>query len=183
MRSEEQDVRLERFQALCREQGLSRTVHRRVILQAVLEREDHPTADQVYEAVKGRLPGVSRTTVYRVLDTLVRLGVVAKVCHPGPAARFDPKIDQHHHLVCLRCARIVDVEDERLNAIVLPLLDTVGFEISEFHIHLRGVCPACRRNRTKAGRQTSAARRRRKTDGPAKPSATKSSPKKRRIKA
>lgn len=157
MRAEEQTARLERFETLCREQGLSLTVQRRATLRAVLESEDHPTADDVYERIKGRVPGVSRTTVYRVLDTLVNIGVIGKVCHPGAAARFDPKVHQHHHLVCLRCDKIVDIEDERLNAIDLAAIPTHGFRIDEFHMHLRGVCPACQKRRPATGRKTSPA--------------------------
>ncbi len=138
-------ARLQHFETLCREQGLSLTIQRRVIFQTLLERDDHPTADQVYELVKNRIPGLSRTTVYRVLDTLVRIGAISKVCHPGAAARFDPKIHQHHHLVCLHCDSIVDLEDERLSAIELPAVGTQGFKINEFHIYLRGLCPKCRR--------------------------------------
>ena len=71
MRSAEKRQRLESFERLCRERGLSLTVQRRAVLEAVLDRGDHPTADQVYDEVKERLPGLSRTTVYRVLETLV----------------------------------------------------------------------------------------------------------------
>jgi len=163
MRSEEREARLRSFEALCRESGLSLTVQRRMILQEVLGREDHPAADDVYELVKDRIPGVSRTTVYRVLDTLVRMGVISKVCHPGAAARFDPKIHQHHHLVCTRCDAILDVEDERLNSLALPAIDTRGYRLQEFHVHLRGVCAKCRRRAEKEGgkKPASASRARR----------------------
>lgn len=152
MRPEEKQARIERFERLCRVHGLSLTVQRRVILEAILDREDHPAADQVYEAVRERIPGVSRTTVYRVLETLVRLGLITKVCHPGAAARFDPKTHQHHHLVCLHCGGIVDLEDERLEGITLPEVSTKGFEVQEFHIHFRGICPACRKTLSRAQR-------------------------------
>ncbi|HRX84343.1 MAG TPA: transcriptional repressor, partial [Phycisphaerae bacterium] len=62
---------LEWFEQLCRQQGLALTVQRRTILSVLLDSDDHPTADQVYEIVRQRLPGLSRTTVYRVLDTFV----------------------------------------------------------------------------------------------------------------
>lgn len=139
--------RLEDFEALCRANGLSLTVQRRAILEAVLARHDHPTADQVYDAVKSRIPGVSRTTVYRVLETLVDVGVITRVCHPGGVTRFDPKVHQHHHLVCLECGAVTDVEDERLNMIALPPIRTGGFNVHEFHIHFRGVCAGCQKKR------------------------------------
>ena len=145
MHSASEGDRLQEFEELCRRQGLPLTVQRRTILEAVLAREDHPTAEQVFSAVRGQLPGVSHTTVYRVLDTLVRVGVINRVCHPGAAARFDAKIHQHHHLVCLHCDKILDLEDKKLNALKLPAVDTAGFDIDEYHIHFRGTCPECLR--------------------------------------
>lgn len=142
--------RLREFAELCRREGLPLTVQRRTILEAVLVRQDHPTAEQLFDDVQERLPGVSRTTVYRVLDTLVRVGVIHRLSHPGTAARFDPKVHQHHHLVCLQCGQIRDVEDGALDALKLPAINAAGYEISEFHIHFRGTCPACQRRGKKA---------------------------------
>ena len=107
--------RLDQFFAAHREGGLPVTIQRRAVFEAILERQDHPTAEQVYRAVRQDLPQISRMTVHRILGTFVSLGLVAKTCHPGSAARFDPKIHQHHHLVCLDCGAIIDVEDPRLN--------------------------------------------------------------------
>ncbi len=138
---------LREFEALCRAQGLPLTIQRRTILEAICQRHDHPTADQIFEAVQRRIPDISRTTVYRVLETLVKAGAVGKVCHPGSAARFDPKTHQHHHLVCLECGRIVDLEDVRLDALRVPSVDWRGFDIRAFDIQFRGTCPQCRRRR------------------------------------
>jgi Fur family peroxide stress response transcriptional regulator len=135
--------RLRRFEELCRQRGLSLTVQRRIILEAVLDRVDHPTADTIYDEVKQRIPGVSRTTVYRVLETLTEVGIVAKVCSPGAATRFDPVTQRHHHLVCLRCNRLIDVEDERLDQLKLPDVRPQAFEIKDYSIHFRGICAAC----------------------------------------
>ena len=111
---------LEQFELLCRRHGLSMTVQRRVILEALVGREDHPTTDLIFAEVRERLPGLSRTTVYRALETLVQVGAARKVCHPGSATRFEVKMSRHHHLVCLRCEKVVDLEDPRLDGIPLP---------------------------------------------------------------
>jgi Fe2+ or Zn2+ uptake regulation protein len=102
-------------------------------------------ADQVDNQVRGKLPAISRTTVYRVLDKLVELGLIRKICHPGSAARFDPKTHQHHHLVCLQCEGIIDLEAGGLNDVLWPDVRGHGFEICDYHIHFRGVCATCRR--------------------------------------
>ena len=81
------DGKIIMFESLCRERGLALTVQRRIILENLASRADHPTADQIYEAVKERIRGLSRTTVYRVLETFVQLGVVTKVSNPQAKAR------------------------------------------------------------------------------------------------
>lgn len=138
--------RLRQFEVLCRERGLSLTVQRRVILQTVLDQTDHPTADQVYERVREHVPGVSRTTVYRVLETLVEIGVITKACSPGVGTRFDPVMERHHHLVCMRCERLIDLDDRAVRYRVdLPAGAGRSFSVEDFSIHFRGWCAACRR--------------------------------------
>ena len=136
--------RLADLARLCRERGLRCTVQRRAILEAVLELANHPTAEQVYEAVLPRLPGISKTTVYRALESLARLGVITKACHPGAAARFDGRTELHHHLICLSCDAVVDISDERLDALVVPDTSGFGFEVTDFKVQLRGICRRCR---------------------------------------
>jgi Fur family peroxide stress response transcriptional regulator len=136
--------RLDRFLAAHRQNGLPVTIQRRAVLEAILDRQDHPTAEQVYRAVRQDLPQISRMTVRRILSTFVSLGLVSKTCHPGSAARFDPKIQQHHHLVCLDCGAIIDVEDPRLNRIPWPKVNPREFTIQDYHVHFRGRCARCR---------------------------------------
>lgn len=138
--------RLETFERLCRQRGVPLTVQRRVIYEAVLDHKDHPTADDVYEEVRGRLPGVSRTTVYRVLELLVRLGVIGKPPSPGSAARYDKSVERHHHLACVRCERTMDFDDAALNKVRIPDTRRLGFTIADYSIHFMGVCRACRRS-------------------------------------
>ncbi len=146
-------MRLGELEAACRRHGVPLTVQRRVVLEALSRRTDHPTADQLLVDVRTRLPGVSRTTVYRVLETLVRLGLAVKTCTPGSAVRFDPRTERHHHLVCLQCDRVIDLHAPSLDALRLPPLRTSGFEISDYSVHFRGTCPQCR------GRERAGARR------------------------
>jgi len=119
-------------------------VQRRAVLESVLERDDHPTADQIIEAVKQRIPGVSRTTVYRVLDMLVEAGVIRRLHHPGPAARFDGKTRRHHHMICKKCNKVIDLESAKLDRLSLPDVESEGFEIDDFSVHFTGICVECR---------------------------------------
>jgi Fur family peroxide stress response transcriptional regulator len=136
---------MDHFFAVHRESGLPVTTQRQTVFEAILDRNDHPTAEQLYREVRRHLPQISRMTVHRVLGTFVSLGLVARTCHPGSAARFDPKLSQHHHLVCLDCGRIIDVEDPRLNRLPLPDVNPREFQIQDYHVHFRGRCARCRR--------------------------------------
>jgi Fur family peroxide stress response transcriptional regulator len=136
--------RIEDSRRLCRERGLPLTPQRAAVLEAVLDLDNHPTADQVHEAVARRDPGVSRATVYRALESLARIGVITKACHPGKAVRYDSRTEIHHHLVCLRCDGMTDIADERLDAIPVPDTSGFGFEVSDFRVQLRGICRRCR---------------------------------------
>jgi Fur family peroxide stress response transcriptional regulator len=136
--------RLKKFESLCRRRGLPLTVQRRAVLKGVLERTDHPTADQVYESLQNHIPGLSRTTVYRVLEKLVALGVIRRLHHPGSSARFDGEARRHHHLVCRACERVIDVHSRNLDDLKLAPRPRQGFEIEDYSVHFVGVCPDCR---------------------------------------
>jgi len=137
--------RLREFEARCRERGVPLTVQRREVLEAVLKRDDHPTADQLYDSLKERIPGLSRTTVYRVLETLVNMGVIRRLHHPGTAARFDGKIHRHHHLVCKKCGKVIDIHDATWNEVPFPEVRKEEFEIEDFSVHFTGICAECRK--------------------------------------
>jgi len=136
--------RIEESRRICRESRVPFTLQRRVVLEAVLDLDSHPTADQVHELVIKRHAGISRATVYRTLETLVRMGVITKVCHTGRAVRFDSRSGTHHHLVCVRCDEVVDFFDERLNALPAPDVSEFGFDVSDIRVQVRGICRRCR---------------------------------------
>jgi Fur family peroxide stress response transcriptional regulator len=136
--------RIAEFERLSREQGRRLTVQRRVILEAVLELDDHPSAEQVFHRVTGRLPGVARTTVYRTLEELHSMGLVSRTCHPGRVVRYDARTEHHHHLVCTSCNEFIDIDDERLDEAVAPDTSAWDFEVTELRVQLLGTCGRCR---------------------------------------
>ena len=131
------------FERRCREQGLSLTAQRRLVYQCLAGRRDHPTADQVFEETRRALPEISKATVYRVLETLVEVGVVRKVNHPDSAARFDGNPRRHHHLVCTACGRIADVEETGLKLRIPAGISGGRFKITDYSINFQGVCAPC----------------------------------------
>jgi Fur family transcriptional regulator, peroxide stress response regulator len=141
--------KLAEYRRLCREKGLSFTAQRRAILEAVLDRDTHPRADDVYAALSRRKLRVSRATVFRTLESLARLGIIAKAAHTGSAVRYDCRTDLHHHLVCTGCDRVIDLTDARLDAVPVPDTRRFGFVVSDFQVQLRGICRDCREQEDK----------------------------------
>jgi Fur family peroxide stress response transcriptional regulator len=145
--------RLELFQRLCRERGLPITPQRRIILEELLDLDDHPSADEVHERAVRRLPDTSRTTVYRALETLAGMGLIAKTSLPGRSVRYDRRTETHHHLVCVRCDTILDISDPGLDAILLPDTSDLGFAVSDHNVQIRGICRRCSERDRRRGQQ------------------------------
>jgi Fur family peroxide stress response transcriptional regulator len=134
---------MESLERLCCERGIPCTIQRRAVLEAVLKSDNHPTADQVFEEVNANHRGISRATVHRALETLVRLGVITKACHPGKTTRYDANIQTHHHLVCMECDKITDIQDEHLDSLRIPDTTDHEFRVVDFRVQLRGICRDC----------------------------------------
>jgi Fe2+ or Zn2+ uptake regulation protein len=75
--------------------------------------------------------------------------VISKACHPGSVARFDPRLDLHHHLICMRCNDFIDFNDAGLNRLTIPDTSRYGFEVNDYRVQLRGICKSCREKETK----------------------------------
>jgi len=125
--------------------GLPLTVQRRAILERFLGCTDHPAADTLHADVAARVPGLSRATVYRTLETLVELGLAVRIPHPGWEQRYDPRTDLHHHLVCDPCGAVLDHESPALDHLPRPARSS-GFVAQGYSVQFRGQCSACARS-------------------------------------
>src|SRR5205814_752581 len=134
-------------EAALRKVGLRLTGPRRVVLEVVRATDAHPTAEVVHQMVRRRLPRVSLGTVYRNLRLLVAQGLVKEL--PGPHARFDGNLSEHHHFTCLVCGRIADVDgpltEPHSRALVSRVASSGGFSVARHRIEFYGRCAACRR--------------------------------------
>src|SRR4051794_36876078 len=92
-----------------RARGLKVTPQRQAIFRALHSSREHPSADTVYEQVAVEMPTISLRTVYQTLGDLADMGEILQLDLGTGAARFDPNIDAHHHLVCGRCGMVRDV--------------------------------------------------------------------------
>lgn len=142
--------RLSNAAAALRERGLPLTVQRRALLERFLGCTDHPAADTLHAHVARRIPGLSRATVYRTLETLVELGLAVRIAHPGWEVRYDPRVDQHHHLVCDACGAVDDWEAPALARLPLPPR-SCGFQATRYTVQFRGLCADCARSGPRRG--------------------------------
>src|SRR5262245_50091480 len=128
---------------LFRAQGLKVTPQRQAIFRILHGHDAHPTAESVYATVRTEMPTISLRTVYQTLNDLAAMGELHQLDLGTGSARFDPNLDAHHHLVCDRCGRVVDVEIDA-SAVPLPPASRQGFTVDSTQIVFRGMCAGCR---------------------------------------
>jgi Fur family ferric uptake transcriptional regulator len=126
---------------------LRMTRQRQVILEALLASHGHPTGDEVYRLARRRLSHISLGTVYRNLEVLSEAGLVRKLELGGTARRFDAKMEEHHHIRCLRCGKVDDISVEPAAGIEQEVARQSGYEVVEHRLELIGYCPQCRKLR------------------------------------
>jgi Fur family transcriptional regulator, peroxide stress response regulator len=124
--------------------GRRSTPQREAVYRYLAGVDHHPTAEEVYLAVKRRVPRVSLATVYTALEVLVRSGLASKLTYGDAAARYDVRTDAHSHARCLVCGRVRDLELVP-DAGWVRTLRTPGFESTGFRFELIGRCATCRR--------------------------------------
>ncbi len=128
---------------LLRRRGLQVTAQRLAVLRAVSLRP-HGTADEIAEAVRDEIGVVSRQTVYDALGVLAETGLVRRIQPAGSPARYEDRVgDNHHHLICRGCGRMVDVDCAVGETPCLTAADASGYEIDEAEVIYWGRCPDC----------------------------------------
>jgi Fe2+ or Zn2+ uptake regulation protein len=123
------------------------TIQRQVILEEVQKTDSHPTADEIYEKVRKRMPRISMGTVYRNLDMLAACGVIQKVDAGLAQMRFDGNNQEHYHLTCVQCGAIKDIPIEIPNNSLENLEKVMGnltkYGIFGHKLEFFGLCPEC----------------------------------------
>jgi Fe2+ or Zn2+ uptake regulation protein len=127
-----------------RARGQRVTPQRLAIAGAVRALGHHATAEEIFTEVGGRVPGVSLPTVYATLELLEEMGLVRRVATDSGTSVYDPRTDEHHHLVCRRCGAIADVDGEVDHHVLLSAARGAGFAPDEAQVVIRGLCAACR---------------------------------------
>lgn len=132
----------EKLKSLLRERGLRVTEPRVAVLGYLASTDRHPTAEEVEEALNAEGPILSRASVYNVLHSLARAGLVAGMSVKDGAARYDAHVAPHHHLVCRSCGRVEDVPWEDFGVAERGVLPD-GRTVRALALTLDGVCNDC----------------------------------------
>jgi Fur family transcriptional regulator, stress-responsive regulator len=128
---------------LLRESGLRVTPQRIAVLRAVSD-QPHTTADDVAATVKTQIGSISVQAVYDALAALTDKGLLRRIDPAGSPARYENRVgDNHHHLICRGCGRMVDVDCAVGEAPCLTAAEDFGFEIDEAEVIYWGRCPEC----------------------------------------
>ena len=147
---------------LLRGRGIQVTAQRLGVLRAVAGRP-HISADEVAEVVRAEIGAISLQSVYDALNVLVAEGLLRRIQPAGSPARFEDRVgDNHHHLICRVCGRVVDVDCAIGSAPCLSAADDKGYEIDEADVAYWGRCPDCLAKSRRAAPATAAANKRNK---------------------
>ena len=132
-----------------RREGRKITPQRRAIFETLIRDDSHPTAEQIYQRVYSAMPDISRTTVYNTLHELVAVGALMEVEDLSEGGtRYDTSTGQHHHLFCLDCHTLVDI-DRDFQGLELPPNETAGYRIVRRQVTFYGHCPNCREKQSR----------------------------------
>lgn len=130
------------LQAQLEKSGLRMTVQREHVYEVLLQKKDHPTAEEVFIRAKRGMPEISMATVYNCLDALVSCGLVRQVNQDRSATRYCSNMLRHHHFHCDECGRAYDI-DLLPSAPPIEVAVPKGFTASQFEVTVRGHCPDC----------------------------------------
>ncbi|MGW8282519.1 MAG: Fur family transcriptional regulator [Gemmatimonadota bacterium] len=125
------------------ESGLRCTGQREAVHAVLWDMRTHPTADEIYHAVRERVPRISLATVYNALEAFEKSGVCLRLAQEDGPARYDIRVDEHHHLKCVDCGRLMDVEGPPIQEWLAAIDTHDEFEIHGGRLLLEGRCSSC----------------------------------------
>ena len=121
------------------------TEQRAAVFRFLASTDIHPSADEVFLAVRKELPGISLATVYKSLETLVGCGLAVKLTYSDGSARYDGRTDPHHHARCVSCGRVQDVPGQLSQGDLESLGSGLDeFSLQGYRLELTGYCKECR---------------------------------------
>ncbi|WP_188206075.1 ferric iron uptake transcriptional regulator [Alkalibacillus aidingensis] len=143
--------RIEQIKKQLHSQSYKLTPQREATVRVLLEHEeDHLSAEDVYLLVKDKAPEIGLATVYRTLELLTELKVVDKINFGDGVSRYDLRKEGaehfHHHLVCVECGSVLEIEEDLLGDVEKVVESRFEFEVRDHRLTFHGVCKSCQSN-------------------------------------
>jgi len=135
--------RLGEFVARCRKQGIAVTPQRLAVIRALLASENHPSTDEICTAVRRRHPHVSLATVHRILEHFCDVGEARKVTLLHDVARYDGNVEPHHHVLCVRCRLVHDIEIPEVDKLLEGTPSLGQFALLRCSLEIDALCKRC----------------------------------------
>lgn len=133
------------FEASCKAAGLKVTPQRLAVYRELVNSKEHPSAMSVWQGVRNVFPNISLDTVNRTLLTLAQIGAAYIVEGSGDVKRFDAQCDDHQHFKCVKCKRIIDLDEVSFGNIEVPKELSQKYEILRKTVYIEGFCDLCRK--------------------------------------
>ena len=121
--------------------GLKVTPQRIAVYKALMDINDHPTAEMVKRHISKNNPSISQGTIYKTLESFVEKGLIEKIRTEDDVMRYEPVLENHHHLYCQKTESIADYYDDELNKLIFDYLkkkDIPNFKIEDIKLHIIG---------------------------------------------
>ncbi|HOJ68244.1 MAG TPA: transcriptional repressor [Candidatus Hydrogenedentes bacterium] len=128
------------------------TRQRRIILETLRAMRTHPTAEELFQVVRQKMPRISLGTVYRNLDVLCRSGQVLKLDNAGQQAHYDGDVGRHYHIRCVECGKIEDLYPAEVSGISFPQVHNPSYQVLSWTLLFEGICPDCAERVDQEGR-------------------------------
>jgi Fur family transcriptional regulator, peroxide stress response regulator len=127
--------------------GCHVTRQRLAVFEYLNQTKTHPTAEEVFLAVKRKLSRISLATVYKNLEALVACGAISKLSYGDAAARYDVRTDHHYHTRCLGCSEVLDIEPTTAAAEIFRQTGLPSnFTITDYRLEILGFCAQCQQH-------------------------------------
>ncbi|HLR34856.1 MAG TPA: Fur family transcriptional regulator [Tissierellales bacterium] len=144
------DVNVDRMKEKLKKEGYKLTTQRRAILNVMLDNEDdHLSPEEIYDIVKKRYPEIGLATVYRTLQLFEQLDIIYKLNFDDGCSRYELNYDSgdhhHHHLICLKCGKVIEVKLDLLENLEIEIEKEGKFKITDHNVKFFGYCSECQK--------------------------------------
>ncbi len=123
------------------EKGIPMTLQRRIVLEEMMKRNDHPTAEELYTSLRAN---ISLATIYRTLETLTQNHLLIEHGQGKNSSRYELSKGTHYHVICLKCNKMEDVFGISIQSLEEEVAKLTSYRVEKHRLDVYGLCPDCR---------------------------------------